>query len=144
MSPTVNLSDPRSTAAAALSFAGELAPLVRGPVPVLLGRSSPEGLAALAENMEGEGIFDRAMRAELRGVLAEIEAATDRETRERVDWVPVRCIDGAEEFEPIVRQVRTRHGAALATVGERLGTLLALVERTEALLAAARFVRRCR
>jgi hypothetical protein len=141
---SVNFSDPRATVAAALVLAGELAPLLRGPVPVLLDRAASEDLAALAERMEREAIFDRAMRADLRDLLAEIEAATDRETREQVDWVPVRCRDGAEEFEPIVQQVRTRHGEALAKVGERLGLLLALVERTGALLAADRLFRRRR
>jgi hypothetical protein len=141
---SVDFSDPRSTAAVALVLAGELAPLLRGPVPVLLDRAASGNLTALAMRMDRKAIFDRSMRDGLRDLLAEIEAATDRETRERVDWVPVRCIDGAEEFEPIVRQVRTRHGEALAKVGERLGLLLALVERTGALLAAERLLRRRR
>jgi hypothetical protein len=140
----VNFSDPRSTAAAALMLAGELAPLLRGPVPVLLDRRASEDLAALAVRMERKAIFDCAMRADLRGLVAEIEAATDRETDEQIDWVPVRCRDGDEEFEPIIREVRSRHGEALAKVGERLGLLLAFVERTEALLAAERLLRRRR
>jgi hypothetical protein len=141
---TVNISDPRSTTAAALVLAGELAPLLRGPVPVLLDRSTSDDLAALAARMEREAIFDRAMRTDLRDLIAEIEAVTERETRQQVDWVPVRCIDGAEEFEPIVRHERSRHGDALAKVGERLGLLLAFVERTEALLVAERLLRRRR
>jgi hypothetical protein len=94
--------------------------------------------------MERKALFDRAMCADLRGLIAEIEAATDRETDEQIDWVPVRCLDGDEEFEPIIREVRSRHGEALAKVGERLGLLLAFVERTEALLAADRLLRRRR
>jgi hypothetical protein len=144
MSHVVNFSDPRSTAAAALAIAGELAPLLRGPVPVLLDRAASEDLAALANRMERKALFDRAMCADLRGLIAEIEAATDRETDEQIDWVPVRCLDGDEEFEPIIREVRSRHGEALAKVGERLGLLLAFVERTEALLAADRLLRRRR
>lgn len=141
---SVDFSDPRSTAAAALGLAAELAPLLRGPVPVLLDRATSGDLAALAARMEREAIFDRAMCADLRGLIAEIEAATDRETEELIHWVPVRCIAGDEEFEPIIREVRSPHGDALARVGERLGLLFAFVERTEALLAAERLLRRRR
>lgn len=141
---SVNFTDPRSTAAAALMLAGELAPLLRGPVPVLLDRPASGDLGAIADRMDREAIFDSTTRADLRGLIAEIDAVIDRETDERLDWVPARCLDGDVEYEPIVRHVRTRHGEALAEVGGRLGTLLVLVERTEALLGAERLLRRRR
>jgi hypothetical protein len=144
MSHFVNFSDPGSTAAAALVLAGQLAPLLRGPVPALHDRAGSGDLAALAARMERKAIFDRAMRADLRDLIAEIETATDRETDEQIEWIPVRCIAGDEEIEPIIRTVRSRHGDALAKVGERLGLLLAFVERTEALLAAERLLRQRR
>ncbi|MCU0230431.1 MAG: hypothetical protein MUC67_03520 [Acidobacteria bacterium] len=136
--------DPRSTAAAALTGAQKLAPVLRGTLPALLGQRRPDGLGVIADRMEGERLFDRFTLRALGTLAEEIDGAVERETAEQVDWVPMRCIDGDEEFEPVTVRRRTPRGDALAAIAAELRAVTGLVARTEALLVAERLIGRRR
>jgi hypothetical protein len=86
--------------------------------------------------MAGARLFESQTVMSLRRLIAETEAGVQRETTDAVTWVPVRCIAGAEEFETVTVARRTPQGDALADLAGRLRRLVALIERTETLLAA--------
>jgi hypothetical protein len=133
---SVNPVDPRSTAAAALSLAGTLAPVLEATVARLQGRAAAVALASLAGDLDGPRLFEERTLAALRGLRSTIAAGVARETATAVSWEPVRYVDGAEDYAPVTVSRRTPEGEALAATGARLDRLVALVERTRALLAA--------
>jgi hypothetical protein len=141
---SVNHDDPRSTAAAALSLAGTLAPVLDAAVAKLPGRAAAAALACLAGDLEGRGLFEDRTLAALRPLRGEIAAGVARETAPAVSWEPVRYVDGAEDYEPVTVSRRTLEGDALAPTGAHVDRLVALVERTRALLAAERAIGRLR
>jgi hypothetical protein len=133
---SVNPDDPRSTAAAALSLAEELAATLDGTLARLPGRRAADALASLAGGLDGPRLFEERTLAALRRLRAEIAAGVARETGTAVSWEPVRYVDGAEDHAPVSVSRRTPEGDMLAATGARLDRLVALVERTRALLAA--------
>jgi hypothetical protein len=141
---SINPDDPRSTAAAALSLAGALAPVLDDTAPRLPGRMAGVALACLAGGLEGRGLFEDPTLAALRRLRVEIAAGVALETAPAVSWEPVRYVDGVEDYEPVTMCRRTPEGDALAATGARLDRLVALIEQTRALLAAERAIGRLR
>jgi hypothetical protein len=140
----VNHDDPLSTAAAALALAEALLPDLEAAVPDLLGDAAAADLARLAGRMAGARLFDDGTLPPLRRLLAAAEAGVARETGDAVIWVPVGYAAGMEEFEQATVTRRTPRGDAFADIAGRLRRLVALIERTEALLAAERALARRR
>jgi hypothetical protein len=141
---SVNPDDPRSTAAAALSLAAALASDLDDTVSGLPGGAVAGAFARLSGRLDGPGLFDDRTLAVLRRLRAEIAAGVVRETAPAVSWEPVRYVDGAEDYEPVSVSRRTPEGDALAATGARIDRLVALIERTRALLAAERAIGRLR
>lgn len=139
-----NPDDPRATAAAALSLAAALEAVLDATVAKLPGHAASRACADLAGRLDGAGLFEDRTLAALRRLRAEIAAGVARETTQAVSWEPVRYVDGAEDYEPVTVSRRTPEGDALAATGARLERLVALVERTRALLAAERAIGRHR
>jgi hypothetical protein len=132
----INHDDPLSTAAAALALAGALSPAVRAAVPGASRHGTSAECSDLYGRMAGARLFESQTVMSLHRLIADTEAGVQRETTDAVTWVPVRCIAGAEEFEAVTVARRTRQGDALADLAGRLRRLVALIERTETLLAA--------
>jgi hypothetical protein len=140
----VNPDDPRSTAAAALSLADAIAPVLDATVASLPGRTAADAFASRTGGLDGPRLFEGRTLAALRRLRAEIAAGIERETTPAVRWEPVRYVDGAEDCEPVTVSRRTPEGDALAATGARLDLLVGLIERTRALLAADRAIEQLR
>ena len=133
---SVNQDDPLSTAAAAMSLAKLLEPALTAAGRGRRGNAVAAALDCLAHGLEGPDLFEEGTVAALRLRLAEIAADVQRHTAPAVAWLPVRYVDGVEEFEPVNVTRRTPEGDALAAAGARIKTLIALIDRTRTLLAA--------
>jgi hypothetical protein len=132
----INHDDPISTAAAALALASALRPDLEPAMRRPSRQAGASDLAALDERMVGARLFESWTLAALRCLLVEVEAEVRSETAEGVTWAPVRFSDGVEEVGPVAVTRRTRQGDTLADLAARLRKLVALIERTETLLAA--------
>jgi hypothetical protein len=132
----INHDDPISTAAAALVLAGALRPDLEAAMRGHARQDIAAELFDLDTRMKGPRLFEGQTVASLRRLLAEVQARVQSETTENVTWVPVRCIADAEEFEAVTVVQRTARGDVLAELAGRLRRLVALIERTETLLAA--------
>jgi hypothetical protein len=136
----LDANDPFSTAAAALHGAEALAPLVRHRLPGLIADPVSDECSRVADLLDSPGLFERPSLAVLRGFLARLDAVIDELVIERRDWVPVRCVDGYEEFEEVtVRERDTRADAVIAIAGQ-LERVIELAARTVALRRAAALV----
>jgi hypothetical protein len=142
MLDTINPNDPLSTAAAALQGAEDLVPLVRHRLPVLLPSQRAKDCARLAGMLDDQALFEQSTIAALRELLGTIKDAIEDRTDERQVWVPVRCIDGDEEFEPVTVRERDLRARALAAIAAELGPVIELAARTVALPRAAAILRR--
>jgi hypothetical protein len=80
----------------------------------------------------------------LRQRRTEIAAGVARETGTATRWEPVRYLDGAKDWAPVTVSRLTPEGDALTATGGRLDRLVALIERTRALLAAERAINQLR
>lgn len=136
----IDFNDPRSTAAAALLIAHDLAPLLRTSLPVLLGQPSPGGLGVIADRMEGVRLFENFTIRSLEGVLAHCKTAVAKGTTHRVDWVVARNIGGDDDLEPVEVDDLTPSATKLVRIVASIGHLLRLVIRTEALMDADKFL----
>ena len=134
----INHDDPLSTSAAALALADALLPDLLAVITGLSGGGAAFEGSSLSERMAGACLFESQTVTSLRGLIAEAEAGVQRETAQVVTWAPVRHIAGVEEFEPVTASRRTPRGDKLVDLAGRLCKLVALVERTETLLAAER------
>jgi hypothetical protein len=121
-----------STAAEALALASTL----RADLEAAWRRPGHVDMFDLDGRMAGSRLFQSRTLAVLRLLLDEVEAGVRSETADVVTWVPVRYVDGVEEVGAVTIARRTSHGDMLAHLAARLRTLVALIERTEALLAA--------
>jgi hypothetical protein len=142
MSDAFSATNPLISAAAALRRAGALAPLIGQQLPALLPRCSASGFPGLANRLTGKTLFELSTIAELRDLHDVVEIAAARETVRRSDWVPMRCIDGYEEFEQITRWERTPRGDALMAIGVEMRAVIDLAAQTLALQKAAQFLGR--
>lgn len=116
---------------------GAPAPSRRSFSTGMLPRCSSTGFPSLALRLSGRSLFELPTIAELRDLHDAVEIAAGRETVRRSDWVPVRCIDGYEEFEEIRLRERTPNGEALAAINSELRAVIDLAAQTLALRAAA-------
>jgi hypothetical protein len=143
MQTAIDQNDPRSTAAAAILAAGDLARDVREMLPVLLGQRTCGGLGLIADRMERD-LFDRFTIGSLEGLLEQCDAAVEVGTIRGFEWVVARSIGGDDELEPIEMTRVTPVAREIAEIADRLRIILHLVARTEALLAADRLIDRLR
>ena len=143
MQTAIDQNDPRSTAAAAILAAGELARDVRETLPVLLGQRTCGGLGLIADRME-RALFERFTLGSLEGLLDQCEVAVEAGTDRGYEWVVARCIGGDEEIEPIEMTRVTPVAREITQIADRLRIVLRLVARTEAILAADRLIDRLR
>lgn len=142
MFDTIDANDPMSTTAAALRGAEALAPLLRHRMPLLLSGQAGEDCAGIADLLDDSTLFERSTLAALREFLVRIEDVIDGTFVERRVWVPVRCIDGHEEYEKITVRDRDPRGDALAAIAVELETVIELAARTVALRRAAKLLGR--
>lgn len=132
--------DPRSTAAAALMLARELAPILRGRLPGLLGQTSWGGLAIIADRMNGDQLFGAFVARSLEGLLDQCDMAVRAGTSIRTEWIEARHIGGDAEYEPVERESRTASAEEIDRIAGGIRDLLDLLRRTEALFAANKIV----
>ncbi len=92
--------------------------------------------------MAGARLFDGRTLSPLRRLLAAAEAGVARETGDAFIWVPVGFSAGTEDFELAIVTRWTPRGDEFAEIAGRLRRLVALIERTGALLAAERALAR--
>lgn len=140
MQDQIDYNDPRSTAAAAILLARQLAPTLRDTLPRLLGQRSPGGLAVIAARMETDELFGTFVSRSLEDVVDQCEAGVRSGTTLRTEWVVARTFGGEDECEPVEVVHRTPDAEALDGIAARVRDLVSLIRRTEALLAADRII----
>jgi len=143
MHTPIEQDDPRSTAATAIVAAADVAKDLRDLLPGLLGQRTPGGLGLIADRMEKE-LFDRFVVGSLEGVLAQCETAIEAGTSQGLIWVVARSFGDDDEVEPLTVTRLTDEAHEIKRFASRLRVLMALVARTEALLAADRVIDRLR
>jgi hypothetical protein len=139
MQAAIDANDTRSTAAAAILAASDLARDIRERLPSLLGQRTSGGLGLIADRMD-RALFDRFTIGSLEGLLDQCDAAVEVGTVRGFKWVVARSIGGDDELEPIQVARLTPVAGEVAQIADRLRTVLRLVARTEALLAADRLI----
>lgn len=138
----IDANDPLCMAAAAIGSAEGLAPFVRHRLPMLLAGEMGAGCARFADLLEQADLFERSTIAALREFLSSVDDALEATLVERRDWVPVRCLDGYEDYEEVTFWQSDARGDAIAAIAAELETVIELATRTVALRRAAELLGR--
>jgi hypothetical protein len=138
----IDANDPLAVAAVAVGSAEGLAPIVRHRLPMLLAGDAGADCCRVADLLEQADLFERPTNAALREFLAALEDALEATFVERRDWVPVRCLDGYEDYEEVTIRRRDARGDAIAAIAAELETVIDPATRTVALRRAAELLGR--
>jgi hypothetical protein len=97
-----------------------------------------EDCARIADLIDSPALLERSSLPVLRGFLARLDSVIDDAVVERIDWVPVRCVDGYEEWEEVTVRQRDPRGDAIIAIAAELERVIELAAKALAGLCPGR------